>query len=174
LAASVGAGSLVVSADRHEPWHPGRCARLALADGTLVGHAGELAPAVVAALDLPERTCAAEVDLDVLLGSVPEVVLAEPVPSPPVALRDVALVVPVDVPAAQVEAALREGGGDLLEQVRLFDEYRGEQVGEGQRSLAYRLVLRAADRTLTGDEATAARDAAVARATERTGAVLRD
>ncbi len=174
LAASLGVGPLTVRADRHQPWHPGRCARLELADGTLVGHAGELAPAVVAALDLPERSCAAEVDLDVLVAAVPEIVLAEPVPTPPVALRDVALVVPVDVPAAEVAAALRAGGGELLEQVRLFDEYRGEQVGAGLRSLAYRLVLRAPDRTLTGEEATAARDAAVAAATERTGAVLRD
>ncbi|MGN6610784.1 MAG: phenylalanine--tRNA ligase subunit beta [Angustibacter sp.] len=174
LAASLGLSPLVVTADQHAPWHPGRCARLALADGTLVGHAGELAPAVVAALDLPERTCAAEVDLDVLLAAVPELVPAVPVPTHPVALRDVALVVDADVAAADVERALRDGGGALLEQVRLFDEYRGEQVGEGKRSLAYRLVLRAPDRTLTGDEATAARDAAVAAAAERTGAILRD
>ncbi|KQX63574.1 phenylalanine--tRNA ligase subunit beta [Angustibacter sp. Root456] len=174
LAASLGLPALVVTADQHAPWHPGRCARLALADGTLVAHAGELAPAVVAALDLPERTCAAEVDLDVLLAAVPEIVPAVPVPTHPVALRDVALVVDADVAAADVERALRDGGGALLEQVRLFDEYRGEQVGEGKRSLAYRLVLRAPDRTLTGDEASAARDAAVTAAFERTGATLRD
>ena len=164
---------LVVSQDEHAPWHPGRCARLALPDGTLVGHAGELAPAALTALELPERTCAAEVDLDVLLAAVPDVVRAEPLSTYPVALRDVALVVPVDVPAARVETALREGAGSLLEEVRLFDEYRGEQVGAGQRSLAYRLVLRAPDRTLTGDEATAVRDAAVGRAAEVTGAELR-
>ncbi|MGN6302549.1 MAG: phenylalanine--tRNA ligase subunit beta [Angustibacter sp.] len=174
LASSLGLPPLVVTSDQHAPWHPGRCARLALADGTLVGHAGELAPAVVAALDLPERACAAEVDLDVLRAAVPEIVPAVPVPTHPVALRDVALVVDADVAAADVERALREGGGALLEQVRLFDEYRGEQVGEGKRSLAYRLVLRAPDRTLTGDEATCARDAAVAAAAQRTGAVLRD
>ncbi len=173
LAASLGAGTLSVSADQHEPWHPGRCALLALPDGTLVGHAGELAPSVVAALDLPERTCAAEIDLGVLMAAVPEIIPAAPVPTHPVALRDVALVVDAAVPAAQVEQALRDGGGALLEQVRLFDEYRGEQVGAGRRSLAYRLVLRAPDRTLTGDEATAVRDAAVAVAAERTGAVLR-
>jgi phenylalanyl-tRNA synthetase beta chain len=173
LAASLGLGHLPVSADQHAPWHPGRCARLALPDGTLVGHAGELAPSVVAALDLPERSCAAEVDLGVLLAAVPDVVPAVPVPTQPVALRDVALVVDAAVPAAHVEQALRDGGGELVEDVRLFDEYRGEQVGEGRRSLAYRLVLRAPDRTLTGEEATAARDAAVATASERTGAVLR-
>jgi len=174
LARSLGAGELVVRADQHEPWHPGRCARLELPDGTLVGHAGELAPAVVAALALPERTVAAEIDLDVLCGAVPEVISGVPVSTHPVALRDVALLVADDVPAARVAAALREGGGELLEQVRLFDDYRGEQVGEGKRSLAYRLVLRAPDRTLTGEEATAVQDAAVARAAADVGAVLRD
>ena len=174
LASSLGLPPLVVTADQHAPWHPGRCARIALADGTLVGHAGELAPAVVAALDLPERSCAAEVDLDVLLAAVPDIVPAVPVPTHPVALRDVALVVDADVAAADVERALRDGGGALLEQVRLFDEYRGEQVGEGKRSLAYRLVLRAPDRTLTGEEATAVRDAAVEEAGRRCGATLRD
>jgi phenylalanyl-tRNA synthetase beta chain len=174
LAASLAIAPLTVTADQHEPWHPGRCARLSLADGTLVGHAGELAPSVVAALDLPERTCAAEIDLDVLLAAVPEIVSAPLVATHPVALRDVALVLDAAVPAAQVEQALREGGGPLLEQVRLFDDYRGEQVGEGQRSLAYRLVVRAPDRTLTGDEATAVRDAAVAEAARRTGASLRE
>ncbi len=155
---------LEVSGDDHAPWHPGRCAQFALPDGTLVGHAGELHPRVVAALELPARTCAAEVDLDVLVAAAPAVVAAQPLSTHPVALRDVALVVADDVPAARVEAALREGAGPLLEQVLLFDDYRGEQVGAGRRSLAYRLVLRAPDRTLTGEEAEAARDAAVAAA----------
>ena len=72
-----------------------------------------------------------------------------------------------------VESALRGGAGHLLESVRLFDEYVGEQVGPGRRSLAYRLTLRAPDRTLTGEEADAARDQAVAAAAADTGAQLR-
>ncbi|MFD7574906.1 phenylalanine--tRNA ligase subunit beta, partial [Streptomyces sp. NPDC059810] len=76
-------------------------------------------------------------------------------------------------PAAEVEAALTEGAGELLESIRLFDVYTGDQLGEGTKSLAYALKFRAEDRTLTVDEATAARDAAVALASERTGAVLR-
>jgi phenylalanyl-tRNA synthetase beta chain len=83
------------------------------------------------------------------------------------------VVVDTDVPAAAVEAALRAGGGPLVEDVRLFDEYRGAQLEPGRRSLAYHLVLRASDRTLTGEEAEAARDAAVAEATARTGAAIR-
>ena len=77
------------------------------------------------------------------------------------------------VPAADVEAALREGAGELLESIRLFDVYTGEQVGEGRKSLAYALRFRAGDRTLKEGESAAARDAAVALAAERTGAVQR-
>ena len=75
--------------------------------------------------------------------------------------------------AAEVEAALREGAGDLLESVRLFDVYTGAQVGDGHKSLAFALRFRAPDRTLTEAEAGAARDAAVALAAERCGAVQR-
>jgi phenylalanyl-tRNA synthetase beta chain len=160
-----------VSKDEHAPWHPGRCAVLRRA-GTVVGHAGELHPRVVAALGLPERTCAMELDLD-LLGAV-----TDPVPAPrlstyPPATQDVALVVDATVPAADVEAALRDGAGELLESVRLFDVYRGPQVGEGKASLAWALRFRAPDRTLTVEETSAARDAAVAEAARRTGAVQR-
>ena len=91
----------------------------------------------------------------------------------PLATQDVALVVDAAVPAAEVEAALRAGAGPLLEDLRLFDVYTGEQVGEGRKSLAFTLRLRALDRTLTAEEASAARDAAVAEAAARVGAVQR-
>jgi phenylalanyl-tRNA synthetase beta chain len=150
------------------PWHPGRCAELVL-DGTVVGHAGELHPRVVAALDLPPRTCAMELDLDAFPPPAPA--QAPTLSSYPPVLLDVALVVSADVPSAAVGDALREGGGGLLESVRLFDVYRG--LGGDRVSLAFSLRFRAPDRTLTVEEATALRDAAVALATERTGAVLR-
>ncbi|MFB0615171.1 phenylalanine--tRNA ligase subunit beta [Streptomyces sp. AGS-58] len=168
---------LIVRKGQYGPWHPGRCAELAVtADGTerVVGYAGELHPRVVQALGLPARTCAMELDLDVL-----EEASAGPVKGPrisafPVATQDVALVVDQFVPAADVEAALREGAGELLESIRLFDVYENaEQLGDGRKSLAYALRFRASDRTLTVDEASAARDAAVALAGERTGAALR-
>jgi phenylalanyl-tRNA synthetase beta chain len=85
----------------------------------------------------------------------------------------VALVVAADVPAADVEAALRDGAGELLESIRLFDLYRGDQVGEGKVSLAYALRFRAPDRTLTVEEVSAAREAAVAAAARATGAEQR-
>ncbi|RAJ60671.1 phenylalanyl-tRNA synthetase beta subunit [Streptomyces sp. Amel2xB2] len=168
---------LTVRAAQFAPWHPGRCAALYVrgADGEeqLVGHAGELHPRVVKALGLPQRTCAMEIDLDAVESAGGGVVPAPSVSGFPVATRDVALVVDESVPAARVEAALREGAGELLESVRLFDVFAGEQLGSGRKSLAYALRFRAADRTLTAEEASSARDAAVASAAERTGAVLR-
>ena len=161
-----------VAAAEAAPWHPGRCAAIAV-DGVVVGHAGELHPRVCAALELPARTVAAEVDLTELIAHAGGPAQAAPVSTFPVATQDVALVVAAQVPAADVEAALRKGAGGLLESLRLFDVYTGEQIGPGRRSLAYALRFRAPDRTLTAEEATAARDAAVAEAARRVGAVLR-
>jgi phenylalanyl-tRNA synthetase beta chain len=160
-------------ADDRAPWHPGRCARLELPDGRVAGHAGELHPKVVGALGLPDRTVAAEVDLDLVIAASGQIVAAVPVSTYPVAKEDVALIVADSVPAASVEQALRAGGGPLLESVRLFDVYTGPQVGQGRRSLAFALRMRAPDRTLTAAEAAAVRDAAVARAGAEVGVVLR-
>ncbi len=156
----------------HAPWHPGRCAKLEIG-GALFGHAGELHPKVVQALGLPARTCAVELDLDVLIAASDRLVMAEPISTFPLAKEDVALVVEAGVPAGDVEAALAAGAGDLLESVRLFDVYTQPPIPAGHRSLAFALRFRAPDRTLTAEETAAARDAAVALATERTGAVLR-
>ncbi|NJC72780.1 phenylalanine--tRNA ligase subunit beta [Planosporangium thailandense] len=159
-----------IRAAAYAPWHPGRCAEI-LVDGTVVGHAGELHPQACAALELPRRTAAMEVNLDAL--PLPDVTVAPPISGFPPALIDVALVVDRATSAASVEAALVEGSGELLEGVRLFDVYTGEQVGAERKSLAYKLTFRAPDRTLTVEEAVAARDAAVAVAAERLGATLR-
>jgi phenylalanyl-tRNA synthetase beta chain len=125
---------------------------------------------VVSAFDLPARTCAAEIDLGALLAAGSRDEITPSVSPYPPADRDVALTVESRVPVATVEAALRAGAGPLLESLRLFDVY---DLGEGQRSLAFRLILRAPDRTLTAEEANAVRDAAVSVAVERTGARLR-
>jgi phenylalanyl-tRNA synthetase beta chain len=169
-AAGIDAARIEVAAAEQAPFHPGRCASIAV-DGQIIGYAGELHPAVCAEQDLPKRTCAMELDLDSvpLPGVTPPPVISN---FPP-ALIDVALVLPAEVPAAQVGAALREGAGELLESVRLFDVYTGQGIDAGHRSLAYKLVFRAPDRTLTVEEAVAARDAAVSVAASRFGAVLR-
>jgi len=173
VAAALGVGLSAVAAEQ-APWHPGRCAALSVGE-LPVGYAGELHPRLVDALGLPAGAAAAELDLDALLAAVPQVPVAAPriSPYPPVA-RDVALVVGADVPAAEVAEALRAGAGPWLESLRLFDLYTGEGIASDSRSLAYRLVLRATDRTLTDAEANAARDAAVAATAAATGARLRE
>ncbi|GGQ65914.1 phenylalanine--tRNA ligase subunit beta [Streptomyces flaveolus] len=177
LVARAAGAELILRKGQYGPWHPGRCAELIVtADGAerVVGHAGELHPRVIKALGLPARTCAMELDLDAVARAGNDTPQAPSISTFPVATQDVALVVDAFVPAADVEAALRDGAGELLESIRLFDVYdNAEQLGEGRKSLAYALRFRAGDRTLTVDEASAARDAAVALAGERVGAVLR-
>jgi phenylalanyl-tRNA synthetase beta chain len=154
------------------PWHPSRCALVCLGDQE-IGHAGELHPRVCAAYGLPRGTAVLEIDLDALMARSVEIPAAPAVSHHPLAKEDVALVVDDSVHASQVEHALREGAGELLESIRLFDVFTGPQVGEGKKSLAFALRFRAPDRTLTEAETAAARDAAVAAAAAAVGAVQR-
>jgi phenylalanyl-tRNA synthetase beta chain len=142
-----------------------------LVDDTVIGHAGQLHPAVIERSGLPKGTCAVELNLD----AIPIVeALPAPAVSPfPAVFQDVALIVDAGVAAESVVDAVRDGAGELLEDVRLFDVYTGPQIGEGRKSLALALRFRAQNRTLTEDEASAARDAAVATAAERVGAEQR-
>jgi phenylalanyl-tRNA synthetase beta chain len=171
VAVAVGV-AVVVTADQHQPFHPGRCAALHV-DGALLGHAGELHPRVVAAFDLPPRTVAMEISTDVLIAATPDIAPAPVVSAYPPATLDVAVTVDGSVSSDAVAAALRAGAGELLESLRLFDVYVGDQLGAGRKSLAFTMRLRALDRTLTADEAAAARDGAVAEAARRHGAELR-
>lgn len=157
-------------AAQHLPWHPGRCAEVLIGD-VVVGHAGQLHPAVIERSGLPKGTCALEIDLDAV--PVTETLPAPGVSPFPAVFQDVALIVGDDVSAQSVVDAVRAGAGDLLEDVRIFDVYTGPQIGDGRKSLALALRFRAPDRTLTEEEASAARDAAVALAEERVGAVQR-
>ncbi|MDO4783521.1 MAG: phenylalanine--tRNA ligase subunit beta, partial [Propionibacteriaceae bacterium] len=153
------------------PWHPGRCAELSV-EGRAVGFAGELHPEVCKAFGLPARTCAVELNLGDLLEAAPHAGQIPPLSAFPLAKEDVALIVDDKVAAADVQEALAEGAGELLESICLFDIYTGEQAGEGKKSLAFALRFRA-DKTLTDEEAAQARQAAVAVAVERFGAVQR-
>ena len=155
---------------QHLPWHPGRCAEVAV-EGRVVGHAGQLHPAVIERSGLPKGTCAIELDLDAV--PVTETLHAPRVSPFPAVFQDLSVVVDAAVPASAVIDAVRDGAGELLEDVSLFDVYSGPQVGENRKSLTVALRFRAADRTLTEDEASAARDAALAAATARLGATLR-
>jgi phenylalanyl-tRNA synthetase beta chain len=137
---------------QHPSLHPGRTAELLLADGTSLGHVGELHPAVRAAWELGEAPVAvADLDLDALLAHAVAQRVFQPFSSYPAVREDLALVVDEAVSADAVASVIRRAGGTLLVGLTLFDVYRGAQVGAGKKSLAFALVFQAADKTLTGE-----------------------
>ncbi|UCR89947.1 phenylalanine--tRNA ligase subunit beta [Mycetocola spongiae] len=171
---ALGAGAeITVRQGRHQAMHPGRTAEL-LAGDRVIGYAGELLPAYAEEADLPRTVAVAEINLDAVLAAVPAVIDAQPIRTYPAATQDLSLVVPANVPAVDVLDAVREGAGDLLEDVRLVDDYRGQGLPEGRKSLSFALRFRAPDRTLTAAEASESRLAGVAVAAERFGATLRE
>ncbi|MDF0514984.1 phenylalanine--tRNA ligase subunit beta [Agromyces sp. H3Y2-19a] len=157
----------------HHALHPGRTAELRVG-GRPVGFAGELLPALAEADDLPRVVAVVELDLDAIIAAADPAVEASSIGTLPAATQDLSLVVGAEVPAAEVAAAVREGAGELLEHLELVDDYRGQGVTEGSKSLTFALRFRAADRTLTAAEASAAKLAGASLAGERTGAVIRD
>ena len=160
----------------HPALHPGRTARVvattATGESREIGVAGELRPSIARELDLP-RAAVAELDLDALLELAATEIAAQPIGTLPAATQDLSLVVAADVPAAAVLAAVVAGAGDLLEDARLVDDYRGEGVPDGSKSLTFALRFRALDRTLTAAEATEAKLAGVT-AAAALGATLRE
>ena len=157
-------------------FHPGRTAELVVQTGediSVIGFAGELDPALALENNLPRRVAAFEINLERLYSVTPDVITATPIFTYPAATQDLSLLVDAELPAADVLSVIRVGAGALLEQVRLIDDYRGQNVAEGKKSLTFALRFRASDRTLTQAEATAAKDDAVALAKEKFGAELR-
>ena len=173
LIADVTGVELVVEQGSHQAFHPGRAAQLSLRSGEVVGYAGELHPKLLAELNMPARSVAMEINAEQVFAAAADVIVAKPISTFPLATQDVALVVPASIPAQTVLETLREGAGELLEDVALFDEYQGKGIPEGSKSLAFGLRFRATDRTLTADEASAARALAVQLAAERFGATQR-
>lgn len=160
------------------PFHPGRLAVIRVGSetgGKVLGHAGELAPKVCAAFGLPARSCAFELDLDAVEKARPKEALQFwPVSTYPPAKEDLAFVVPLDVAALKVENAIRKAGGDLVEEVRLFDEFTGGELGEqGKKSLAFALRLRASNHTLEAKEIKDVRQRIIAKVGKICHATLR-
>lgn len=163
---------LRVRAAHRMPWHPGRCAELLVGDES-IGFAGELHPRVCAALNLPPRVGAMEIDIERLAAYAEPIVPAPRVSTFPLAREDLAFIVDEGVASADLADVLTQAAGDLLEQLWLFDVYTGPQVGEGRKSLAYNVTLRAADHTLTVNELGTVRAAMIDAAAQRLGAELR-
>ena len=169
---AVGA-EIEVTQGSHQALHPGRTAELRVA-GRTIGFAGELLPAVAEAADLPRVVAVAELDLDAVIALTEPGLEAGQIGTYPAATQDLSLVVPADVPAAAVAAAVREGAGELLEHLQLVDDYRGTGVPDGSKSLTFALRFRASDRTLTAAEASEAKLAGARLAAERAGAMVRE
>jgi len=163
--------------DDHPTYHPGKCARVMAGEQSL-GLFGELHPLVRERYDMPISYAAApllgaDLDLQALLELIPARYDTRAVPEYPPVLEDLALIVPEELPAEHVEQVMRAAGGSTLERVRLFDVYRGEQIGAGMKSLAYSLTYQAVDRTLTDNEAAQIRQRIVRRLEQELGAKLR-
>jgi phenylalanyl-tRNA synthetase beta chain len=157
----------------HPSFHPGKCARV-LIGSTQIGVMGELHPLVIENYDLPETPIsAAELNLDTIISQVPSLYAVPPIPSQPPILEDIALIVDEQIPAAEVEALIRQTGGNTISRVRLFDVYRGEQIGKGKKSLAYNLTYQDPERTLTDNDAARIRNKIVSRLERELGARLR-
>jgi phenylalanyl-tRNA synthetase beta chain len=157
----------------HPSYHPGRAAKLVIGD-QIAGSFGEIHPLVREAFDLPAQpVMAAELDYEALAKQARLMFRVSDVPRYPAVTEDLALIVSSDVPAAAVQAALVQSGGALLRSVSLFDVFKGEQIGSGKKSLAYRLTYQADDRTLTDAEVAQVRAGIVRHVQQSLGAVLR-
>ncbi|MFP2923697.1 phenylalanine--tRNA ligase subunit beta [Pyxidicoccus sp. 3LG] len=154
-------------------YHPRACAQVKAADGTVLGHVGELHPRVVKALGLPEGVFAFELDTEPLYAAARLVPAYQPLPRFPAVLRDLAVVVPVELPNDEVRRVILEVGKPLVEEAQVFDVYTGKPIPEGQKNLAYALRYRSAERTLTDVEVSEAHQRIVEQVKQRLGAALR-
>lgn len=171
-AESIGLTACAQNAE-YAPFHPGRCAAISVADGVVIGYAGELAPRVCAAFDLPKRSIAFEFNADLLFearGDDP--ISVAPVDTFPPAKEDIALLLDADIPAVEVAQVIERLAKNLLEDLRLFDVYTGDQIPQGKKSLAFALRLRS-DHTLTADETARVRKKIVGAVKHFFGAELR-
>jgi phenylalanyl-tRNA synthetase beta chain len=172
------AAGLYLPEARFEPaeqpsYHPGKCARILLGEQEL-GVFGELNPLLIERFELPPTPLlAAELDLGFLMARMPDRFQVQPVPAYPPALEDLAVVVDEGLPADRVKEMIQQAGGKTLTEVKLFDVYRGEQIGLGKKSLAYSLTYQSPDHTLTDPELVQTRQRIIRRLEQELGAYLR-
>ncbi|HHX21426.1 MAG TPA: phenylalanine--tRNA ligase subunit beta [Clostridiales bacterium] len=156
-----------------EPYHhPGRSARLTV-NGQLLAVLGEVHPKAAQRFALPERAYVGEIYLNAVTANAVRLEAVEDLPRTPAVTRDVALVLPEKQELMPVYQEIRKAGGALIEDLKLFDVYRSAHLGEGLKSAAFSLVLRARDRTLSEDEINAAMDKVITACKTRFGAQLR-
>ena len=134
-------------------FHPGRCARLVAADGEMLGIFGQLHPLTAQNYGFNAPVYAAELDFDAIFEHCDGVIEYKPLPKFPASTRDFSFVCDEALEVGKLSALIARAGGKLVEDVKLFDIYRGTQLGEGKKSVSFRVTLRASDRTLTVEEA---------------------
>ena len=169
---ALGRGGVEVEAAELPYLEAGRAA-FAVVEGTRVGAFGELTQRLAEAYDVPGPVYVAELSLDRLEALPARPLRHRPLPRHPGVTRDLAVVLPVEVPAAEVARVIRETESPWIRAVQLFDVYAGEQVGPGLRSLAYSILYQAEDRTLTDAEVNALHGEVIARLRRRLGAEIR-
>ena len=152
-------------------YHPGRCGKLSVG-GDLLGVIGELHPKVVENYGMDCRVVSFTLDVETLFRHAQLVRTYAPLPKFPAVSRDLALVCADNVPVRTLEQAIRDGAGGLLEKVKLFDVYKGEQIESGKKSVAFSVTLRSADSTLTEEHVTGTMKKIIAKL-EKAGASLR-
>ena len=153
-------------------YHPGRCARLS-AGGVEVGFLGQIHPLVAAGYDIDGEVYCVEINFTTLLSLLAPESVYHPLPRYPAVERDIAVVCDEGLTVAEVESCIQAAGGSLLRSVKLFDLYKGKGIPEGKKSLAFNLILRADDRTLTDGDSEAVMTAILDRLESSLGAVLR-
>lgn len=169
----VGLGGHKYIADgENTSFHPGRCADI-LCDNKYLGTIGEVHPQVLSNYGIGKRVYIAEIDLDTVYSLANDTIIFKSLPKYPAITRDIALVVEDKIEVASIEEVIMDNAGGLVEACRLFDVYKGEQIGQGYKSVAYSIVYRSLEKTLTDDDVVAVHDKILAQLKARLGAELR-
>ncbi len=172
LAEALHLPAFTFTAAEHPALHPGKSATVSL-NGQPVGFCGELHPETQARYEFKTPVLVAELDAEALLRAIPEAYAIQPVPAFPPVIEDLAVIVDETIPAAEVEAVIRKAGGGRLRRAHLFDVYRGEQIGAGKKSLAYRLTYQDPNKTLTDKDAAKIRQRIIRTLERELGAAIR-
>ena len=134
-------------------FHPGRCARILANDGEFLGIFGQLHPLTAQNYGFNAPVYAAELDFDAIFEHCDGIIEYKPLPKFPASTRDFSFVCDEELEVGKLSSLIARAGGKLVEDIKLFDIYRGTQLGEGKKSVSFRVILRASDRTLTVEEA---------------------
>lgn len=153
-------------------FHPGRCAKLVY-NNICIGTFGELHPDVLENYDLNQRVYVAEIDIDLVFENLNNSKVYNPLPKYPATTRDIALLVKDEVFVKQIEDIIKANGSDILESYQLFDVYKGAQIEEGHKSIAYSITYRSKDKTLTDEDVAKVHDKIVSELSEKLNANLR-